>query len=111
MEDPQRLSELEAEVRELRYLLGHTEGRLELVQGAESTLREQLARGIERADRAGCRVEELEARLTLFLETSYDSERLMEPSAGRVEKEVPQPDNQGAQTGGRSSWRQRLFGS
>ena len=64
LEDPQRLSELEAEVRELRYLLGRTEGRLELVQDAEGTLRDQLAREIDRADRAERRVEELEAKLT-----------------------------------------------
>ena len=73
LEDHQRLSELEAEVRELRYLLGHSEGRLELVQEAESNLRDQLAREMERADRAERRVEELEAKLNSCLETSHGS--------------------------------------
>ncbi len=56
LEDLLRLSELEAEVRELRYLLGRAEGRLELAKGAEGTLRaererllEDLARERERA--------------------------------------------------------------
>ncbi len=44
LEDPLRLSELEAEVRELRYLLGHAEGRLELAAVTESTLREERDR-------------------------------------------------------------------
>jgi chromosome segregation ATPase len=58
LEDLLRLSELEAEVRELRYLLGRAEGRLELAKGAESALRtereklvEELTRQRERADR------------------------------------------------------------
>ncbi len=58
LEDLLRLSELEAEVRELRYLLGRAEGRLELAKGTESALRaeqerllEELARERERADR------------------------------------------------------------
>jgi|SRR5215208_7782399 len=57
-QDAVRLSELEAEVRELRYLLGRAEGRLELAKGTESALRaeqerllEELARERERADR------------------------------------------------------------
>lgn len=108
LEDPQRLSELEAEVRELRYLLGRTEGRLELVQHADDTLLDQLAREVERADKAERRVEKLEAKLTLSLETSYCSESLVEPP-DRSEEEAP-PDDHEAQAGGRSSWRQRLFG-
>jgi chromosome segregation ATPase len=58
LEDLLRLSELEAEVRELRYLLGRAEGRLELAKGIESALRaeqeglqEELARERERADK------------------------------------------------------------
>ena len=58
LEDLLRLSELEAEVRELRYLLGRAEGHLELAKGTESALRaeqerllEELARERERADR------------------------------------------------------------
>ncbi|MCA1719180.1 MAG: helix-turn-helix domain-containing protein [Actinobacteria bacterium] len=56
LEDPQRLSELEAEVRELRYLLGRAEARLDMSAQAEFTLREALER--ERA-----RAEELESEL------------------------------------------------
>jgi excisionase family DNA binding protein len=44
LEEPLRVSELEAEVRELRYLLGHAEGRLELMKRAESALQAELAR-------------------------------------------------------------------
>lgn len=47
LEDPQRLSELEAEVRELRYLLGRAEGRLELAERAETTLRAERERLLE----------------------------------------------------------------
>ena len=65
LEDPQRLSELEAEVRELRYLLGRAEARLEHAKGAEDALRaerdgllEDLKRVREEAERLR---EELEA--------------------------------------------------
>jgi DNA repair exonuclease SbcCD ATPase subunit len=51
LEDLQRLSELEAEVRELRYLLGRADARGELRAQAESNLREALERERERADR------------------------------------------------------------
>lgn len=109
LEDPQRLSELEAEVRELRYLLGRTEGRLELIQEAEGTLQNQLAREIERADRAERRVEELEAKLTLSLETSYGSESLDKPPV-RSGEDAP-PDEHEVQTERRSLWWwRRLFG-
>src|SRR3954471_10541084 len=57
LEDPQRLSALEAEVRELRYLLGRWEGRLELLQNAESTLLQILEHERERADVERKRVE------------------------------------------------------
>lgn len=108
LEDHQRLSELEAEVRELRYLLGRTEGRLELVQDAGGALRDQFAREIERADRAERRVEELEAKLTLSLEPYDGSESLVE-LPDRSEEEAS-PNEHEAQTEGRGSWRQRLFG-
>ena len=64
-EDPERLSELESEVRELRYQLGRTEGRLELTEKAESTLRESLDRERERADKERERAEQLQAELDL----------------------------------------------
>jgi hypothetical protein len=62
-ESPERLSELEAEVRELRYRLGLSEGRLELTEKAESTLRESLEREQERADKERERAEQLQAEL------------------------------------------------
>jgi excisionase family DNA binding protein len=43
-EAPDRLAELEPEVRELRYQLGLQEGRLELTERTESTLRDALER-------------------------------------------------------------------
>jgi hypothetical protein len=49
-ESPERLSELEVEIRTLRYELGLSRGRLELTEQAESTLREALDRERERAD-------------------------------------------------------------
>src|SRR5215216_4007120 len=62
-ESPEKLSELEAEVRDLRYRLGLSEGRLELTQRAESTLREALAREQERADRERDLAERLQEEL------------------------------------------------
>lgn len=110
LEDPQRLSELEAEVRELRYLLGRTEGRLELVQEAESNLRDQLAREMERADSAERRVEELEAKLTSCLETSHGSKSLVEPP-DRSEEEAPPVDYVAQRKGHHSWWWRRFFSS
>ena len=70
-EAPERLAELEAEVRDLRYRLGLSEGRLELTEKTESTLREQLERERGRADEA-----ELEARrLRAALEEARKPER------------------------------------
>jgi hypothetical protein len=43
-ESPVRLSDLESEVRDLRYQLGLSRGRIELTEKAESTLREALER-------------------------------------------------------------------
>ncbi len=60
---PERLSELEAEVRDLRYQLGLSRGRIELTEKAESTLREALARERERADTERERAERLQAEL------------------------------------------------
>jgi excisionase family DNA binding protein len=52
-----RAAELAAEVRDLSYRLGIAEGRLQLTEVAESTLRESLNRERQRADAA-----ELEAK-------------------------------------------------
>jgi excisionase family DNA binding protein len=62
-ESPERLSELEVEVRTLRYELGLSRGRLELTEQAESTLRDALERERERADAERERAEKLQAEL------------------------------------------------
>jgi hypothetical protein len=63
LEGPQKLSELELEVRELRYQLGLSRGRIELTEKAESTLREALDRERDRADAERERAEKLQAEL------------------------------------------------
>ena len=62
-EAPERLSDLEAEVRDLRYQLGLSRGRIELTEKAESTLRDALERERERADAERERAEKLQAEL------------------------------------------------
>jgi hypothetical protein len=62
-ESPEKLSELEVEVRTLRYELGLSRGRLELTEQAESTLREALERERQRADAERERAEKLQAEL------------------------------------------------
>jgi excisionase family DNA binding protein len=62
-ESPERLSDLEAEVRDLRYQLGLSRGRIELTEKAESTLREALEREKQRADDERERAERLQAEL------------------------------------------------
>jgi len=62
-ESPERLSDLEAEVRDLRYQLGLSRGRIELTEKAESTLRDALERERERADAERERAEKLQAEL------------------------------------------------
>ncbi len=108
IEDPQRLSELEAEVRELRYLLGHAEGRLELEKNSAKTLqteqdklREDLARERERADRAERRAEELEAKLKAPKEATEGSVASSENS-GKGGVLPPKQE--------RRSWWRRLLG-
>lgn len=60
---PERLSELEAEVRDLRYRLGLSEGRLELTEKTESTLRGERDRLLAERDRERERAEQLAAEL------------------------------------------------
>jgi excisionase family DNA binding protein len=60
---PARLSDLEVEVRELRYQLGLSRGKIEITEKAESTLRDALAREKERADAERQRAEQLQAEL------------------------------------------------
>jgi hypothetical protein len=62
-EAPERLSDLEVEVKELRYQLGLSRGRIEITEKAESTLREALEREISRADSERERAEKLQAEL------------------------------------------------
>jgi hypothetical protein len=62
-ESPEKLSDLESEVRDLRYQLGLSRGRIELTEKAESTLRDALARERERADAERERAEKLQAEL------------------------------------------------
>jgi chromosome segregation ATPase len=63
LEASERLAELEAEVRDLRYRLGFSEGRLELTQKTESTLREERDRLLEDRDRERERAENLQRQL------------------------------------------------
>lgn len=74
-ESPERLSELEVEVRELRYQLGLSRGRIEITEKAESTLRDALERERERADSERERAEKAEASLELKLQAELDRAR------------------------------------
>jgi len=62
-ESPERIFDLEVEVRDLRYQLGLSRGRIELTEKAESTLRDALERERERADAERERAEKLQAEL------------------------------------------------
>ena len=62
-ESPERLSDLGVEVRELRYQLGLSRGRIEITEKAESTLRDALERERERADAERERADKLQADL------------------------------------------------
>lgn len=59
---PGRARALEAEVADLSYRLGRAEARAELTELAESTLREQLERERERADRLEAELREERAK-------------------------------------------------
>jgi excisionase family DNA binding protein len=50
-DDLERVRELEAEIADLNYRLGRAEAQAELTELAESTVREQLEREREKADR------------------------------------------------------------
>jgi excisionase family DNA binding protein len=97
LEDPQRLSELEAEVRELRYFLGRAEARLDMSAQAESMLREGLEREQERADKLEAELREAQS---IRLEPRGTPDTATE-SEGKGE--TP-PDTE------RRSWWQRWFG-
>jgi excisionase family DNA binding protein len=99
LEDPQRLSELEAEVRELRYFLGRAEARLDMSAQTESALRESLQRERERADKLEA---ELREDQSSRLEPRESSER--PPEKERKGDDTP-PDTE------RRSWWRRMFGA
>jgi len=96
LEDPQRLSELEAEVRELRYFLGRAEARLDMTTQAESTLREALERERERTDR-------LEAELREARKPPPEPQNTPEAAAESVAKGDTQDPSE------RRSWLHRFF--
>jgi predicted site-specific integrase-resolvase len=99
LEDPQRLSELEAEVRELRYFLGRAEARLDMSAQTESALRESLQRERERADKLEAELREAQSSR---LEPRESSER--PPEKERKGDDTP-PDTE------RRSWWRRMFGA
>jgi DNA-binding transcriptional MerR regulator len=94
------LAKFAAELGEARYRLGRAEARLELTAQAESTLREQLVRERERADKAERRVEQLEARLLPPLQELRDAPETARQDAGRVEDRNETAE---AQTGAREA--------
>jgi excisionase family DNA binding protein len=96
LEDPQRLSELEAEVRELRYFLGRAEARLDMSAQTESALRESLQRERERADKLEAELREAQSSR---LEPRESPETVSE---GEGKGETP-PDTE------RRSWLSRFF--
>ena len=105
LEDPQRLSELEAEVRELRYFLGRAEARSDMSAQAESALQEALEREQARADR-------LEAELREARRPWPASRDVPETASEATEgtTDTP-PDREQAKTGvQRRSWWRRFFG-
>ena len=88
LEDPQRLSELEAEVRELRYFLGRAEARLDMSAQAESVLREALERERERADRLETELREVRKPLSA---EPQDAPETTSEDSDRREEAPPEP--------------------
>lgn len=112
LEDPQRLSELEAEVRELRYFLGRAEARLEMPSQMpsqlESVLREALERERERADRLEAELASLQARplgeVRKPLSEPRDAPEMVPEDLGKC------TDRDVARSEPRRSWWRRFFG-
>ena len=108
LEDPQRLSELEAEVRELRYFLGRAEARLEMPSQLESVLREALERERERADRLEAELASLRARplgeVRKPLSEPRDAPEMVPEDLGKG------ADRDVARSEPRRSWWRRFFG-
>jgi excisionase family DNA binding protein len=101
LEDLQRLSELEAEVRELRYLLGRADAHVELRAQAESNLREALKRERERADR-------LEAELIETRKTSPEPAETPQMASEETARGTATPGGQ--EPSERPSWWRSFFG-
>ncbi len=94
--------------------IGRLEGRLELTEVAESTLRDSLERERERADLAEQRVRELEVRLTVATtppaappETATEAPETVVAPPDRAQ--VPEPV-EAPQKAERRSWWLRVFG-
>lgn len=98
-ETAELIRELAARLEDVQYELGRAEGRLELTTQAESTLREQLAREQERADR-------LEAELREARKPPAeprDAPETASEGTGKVDPPEPQERSD------RRSWWRRLF--
>jgi helix-turn-helix protein len=104
LEDPQRLSELEAEVRELRYFLGRAEARLDMTAQAESTLREALERERERADSLKAELQEARSSRPEPRESPEDSDTPEPRTATEGSQEQPSRPQE------ERSWWRRWFG-
>lgn len=98
LEDPQRLSELEAEVRELRYFLGRAEARADMSAQAESELREALERERERTAQEQAGAEEVQRDAEQFIREREEAQE----EARRLREELEAERSKGF-------WR-RLFG-
>lgn len=98
-DSPERLSELEVEVRELRYQLGLSRGRLELQERAESSVREELERERELADweREG---------LSKVLDEERAERRRLQEELDRLREEAAQRERDAARP-----WWRKLFGN
>ncbi len=107
LEEPLRVSELEAEVRELRYLLGHAEGRLELMKRAESALQAELGFLQGELERKDHIIAALTARIGAELEPASEAREGPETtseggSKGEGEKKTIEEEE--------PPWWQRMFG-
>jgi hypothetical protein len=89
-------------VQDLQYRLGRAEAQVELTARTESTLREQLAREQERADR-------LEAELREARKPTPEPRDAPETASPRSDRGAP-PEETYEQTSHRRSWWRRFFG-
>ncbi len=99
---PVQAREALEEVKDLRYQLGRMEGRLELTEQAESTLREALERERERVDQERQERERLLEELKRERERADKLEEAQEEESRRLREELDAERSKGF-------WR-RLFG-